>query len=53
MKNNKTALNNSIPNENSEYKNKMKETRLNFVRKTNLNTNKYIYATVESKNQFY
>ena len=33
MKNNKTALNNSIPNENSEYKNKMKETRLNFVRK--------------------
>ena len=33
---NKTALNNSIPNENSEYKN-------------NLNTSQYIYIKVESK----
>ena len=32
-KNNNTALNNSFPNEDSEYKNKMNETRLNFVRK--------------------
>ena len=46
---NKTALNNSIPNENSEYKNKINETRLNFVRITNLNTSQYIYIKVESK----
>ena len=45
-------LNNSIPNETSQYSNIKNETRLNYIKIEKLNTSQYIYVAVESKKSF-
>ena len=45
-------LNNSIPNETSQYINIKNGTRLNYIKIEKLNTSQYIYVAVESKKSF-
>ena len=48
---NKESLNNSIPNENSPYKNNnINQTKTNFIRIPKVNESQYVYINIESNN---
>ena len=52
MKKNNTELEKLIPNENSEYTNKrINKTNLSYIKITSFNNSRYIFVSLESKNQ--